>query len=462
MFLLLVACGVIYLLLGDITEAIMLLGFVFVVMGITIYQEGKTEKAIDALRDLSSPRALVIRDGIQKRIAGREVVKDDIIIIREGDRVPADAVLLWDINLTADESLLTGESVPCIKIHQRMPIWNPSGRVEITRHFYIQAALSYKGKNRKGYRDRYPNRNGKNRQGSPSGTKRTDAFTEGNWQNRKIHIHSRHDSLCNSCDDLRLNKRRVAPGYTFRNYACNGDTSEEFPVVLTIFLAMGAWRILQKQVLTRKAAAIETLGSTTVLCVDKTGTLTQNRMSIKKLFAGHEFYNIKIDKQFRLPEKFHELVEYGILASKKEPFDPMEKALGELGHKTLFNTEHLHNWPLIEEYPISKKIMALSHVWETPDRTGFVVSAKGAPEAIADLCHLKPEEKDKLNERVNSMAGEGLRILGVAKATFENRDCPNRSMILISNSSDWLVMLTPSVPQCQKLLRNAITPGSEL
>ena len=115
MFLLLVACGRLYLLLGDIEEALMLLGFVFVVIGITIYQERKTERALEALRDLSSPRALVIRDGQQKRIAGREVVRGDIMLLAEGDRVPADAVLLSARNLSVDESLLTGESVPVRK-----------------------------------------------------------------------------------------------------------------------------------------------------------------------------------------------------------------------------------------------------------------------------------------------------------------------------------------------------------
>ena len=115
MFMLLVACGAIYLILGNVQDAIMLLGFVFVIMGITIYQEGKAERAIDALRDLSSPRALVIRDGVHKRISGKEVVKDDIIIVREGDRVPADAVMLWGINVTADESILSGESVSVSK-----------------------------------------------------------------------------------------------------------------------------------------------------------------------------------------------------------------------------------------------------------------------------------------------------------------------------------------------------------
>ena len=129
MFLLLVACGTIYLILGDLREAIMLLGFVFVVVGITLYQERKTERALEALRDLSSPRALVIRDGSQKRIAGREVVRGDVIVLNEGDRVPADAVLLSCTNLSVDESLLTGESVSVRKTAcTELPRDEPPGR----------------------------------------------------------------------------------------------------------------------------------------------------------------------------------------------------------------------------------------------------------------------------------------------------------------------------------------------
>jgi P-type Ca2+ transporter type 2C len=199
---------------------------------------------------------------------------------------------------------------------------------------------------------------------------------------------------------------------------------EEFPVVLTIFLALGAWRISRKGVLTRRVAAVEILGAATVLCVDKTGTLTQNRMSIKKLFARGKFCEVKTDGSFTLPEDFHEVVEYGILASKKDPFDPMDKALNELGHKALYNTEHLHNWPLIEEYPLSREIRALSNAWETPDGEGYMVSAKGAPEAIADLCHLSEEERESLVRTINAMAGEGLRVLGVAKAYFEKQKLP--------------------------------------
>ena len=129
MFLLLVACGSLYLFLGDIQEGLMLMGFVFVIMGIEFYQEKKTEKALDALKDLASPRALVIREGVESRIAGRDVVTDDIMILQEGDRVPADAIVLYSVNLSADESLLTGEPVPVRKAEwvEGTALANPGG-----------------------------------------------------------------------------------------------------------------------------------------------------------------------------------------------------------------------------------------------------------------------------------------------------------------------------------------------
>lgn len=427
MFLLLVACGSIYLFLGEMQDAAMLLGFVFVIMGITIYQEGKAERAIEALRDLSSPRALVIRDGEQKRVSGKEVVMGDIIIIKEGDRVPADAVLLWGINVTADESILSGESVPVRKIADM------NGNAEARRPGGDDLPFLYSG----------------------------SLIVHGQGLARVIAIgiktemgkigkalgEIREEATALQKETARLVKAIfiiamalcavvvIVYGLTRGNWLESilaGITlamamlPEEFPVVLTIFLALGAWRISKKNVLTRKAAAVETLGSSTVLCVDKTGTLTQNRMAIRKLFNGKEFCDIKDSGKIALPESFHEVVEYGILASKKDPFDPMEKALEELGFTTLHNTEHIHqDWPLIEEYPLSKEIMALSHVWETPDKTGFVVSAKGAPEAIADLCHLSGPERDSLKGPINEMASAGLRVLGVARASFGKERLPS-------------------------------------
>lgn len=165
---------------------------------------------------------------------------------------------------------------------------------------------------------------------------------------------------------------------------------EELPVVLTIFLALGAWRISQKRVLTRRVPAIETLGSATVLCTDKTGTLTLNKMTLAQLDVGGETVDLRRPSG-DLPEPFHALIEYSILASQRDPFDPMEQAILQVGEQYLTQTEHLHQaWTLIQEYPLSKKLLALSHVWQSPDEQEYVIAAKGAPEAIADLCHFTP------------------------------------------------------------------------
>ncbi len=427
MFILLVACGAIYLVLGDMTEAMMLLGFVFVIMGITIYQEGKAERAIEALRDLSSPRALVIRDGVHKRISGKEVVCEDIIIVKEGDRVPADAVLLWGINVCVDESLLTGESACVRKLpsaQQDAQGFKRPGGDDLP--FLYSGTLVVQGQG-----VARVCRTAENAEIGKIGkalSKITEEETALQKEMGKIvrFVFAVAVALCVVIVVVYgLTRGDWLKGILSGVTLAMAMLPEEFPVVLTIFLALGAWRISKKNVLTRKVSAVETLGSARVLCVDKTGTLTQNKMSIKKLYCEGEFFDVRDGKRATLPERFHELVEYGILASKKDPFDPMEKALKELGHKTLYNTEHIHkDWPLIEEYPLSREVMALSHVWETHDGKGFVVSAKGAPEAIADLCHLSAEEKEKLITVINSLASHGLRVLGVAKAYLEKQKLP--------------------------------------
>jgi Ca2+-transporting ATPase len=199
---------------------------------------------------------------------------------------------------------------------------------------------------------------------------------------------------------------------------------EEFPVVLTIFLALGAWRISKHRVLTRRVPAVETLGSASVLCVDKTGTLTMNRMTVSDLYANNEFLAIAVPN-ITLPENFHEVVEYAILASPQDPFDPMEKAMKELFDKTLIDTEHAHkSWELLREYPLSRELLAMSRVWRSPDGHSFVIAAKGAPEAIADLCHSSKEEYDALIKRIEALSNNGRRVIGVAAAEFSDATLP--------------------------------------
>jgi Ca2+-transporting ATPase len=219
---------------------------------------------------------------------------------------------------------------------------------------------------------------------------------------------------------------------------------EEIPVVLTVFLALGAWRISQKNVLTRRIPAVESLGSATVLCVDKTGTLTLNKMTIARLFAGGRFFEVPPESEVEAPcvvaeeaenwrspleapvhEDFHQLVEYGILASELDPFDPMEKAFTRLGKRYFEDTEHLHgDWTLVHEYSLSRELLAMSHVWRSPSGDAHVIASKGAPEAIANLCHLDEVRLAELARAIDAMAEDGLRVLGVARAAHRGIEWP--------------------------------------
>jgi P-type Ca2+ transporter type 2C len=224
---------------------------------------------------------------------------------------------------------------------------------------------------------------------------------------------------------------------------------EEFPVVLTVFLALGAWRMSRQKVLTRRMPAIETLGSATVLCVDKTGTLTMNQMAVQTLFAGNQWLRIE-EGRHEIPQAFHEVIEYSILASSREPFDPMENAFRDLGKRFFASGEGFHaDWKLAREYSLSSGLLAMSRVWEVPGSSLRRVAAKGAPEAIAALCHLSPAEQERLTAAASEMAKGGLRVLGVAKAEFsgefpgDQRAFPFQFVGLVGLADP----LRPSVPE---------------
>jgi P-type Ca2+ transporter type 2C len=423
MLLLLVAAGTINLIIslqepGRIKEALLLFGFVLVVIGITFYQERKTERALLALRDLSSPRALVIRDGTQVRIPGREVVTGDLMLLAEGDRVPADGLLLDCTNLSVDESLLTGESVPVRKAKRggEAGMGRPGG--DGTPYTY-SGTLVVKGQ-------------------GVAEVQATGPRTELGRIGQALKELEPERTLLQR-DVSRLVRRLailglslavvvvVIYGLSVGNWlqgTLAGITlamamlPEEFPVVLTVFLALGAWRISRSNVLTRRMPAIETLGAATVLCSDKTGTITLNRMTVRELNVAAGGTRVVDGKP--LGEAFHAIVEYAVLASPVDPFDPMDTAFKVLGEQLLAQTEHLHaDWTLVREYPLSEKLLAISHVWRSPDGGDFVIATKGAPEAIADLCHLDAAAVTKMTAGVSRMADEGLRVLGVARAIFK-------------------------------------------
>jgi P-type Ca2+ transporter type 2C len=418
MFLLLIVSVVIYLALGDLREALVLSFSLFVIFGITIFQERKTERALEALRDLSSPRALVVRDGEQQRIAGREVARGDILILTEGDRAPADAVLLACNDLMVDESLLTGESVPVRKIasDSSAKATRPGGE---DLPFVYSGTMLVQGR---GVAQVLAT--GVNTEIGKIGKALQKLEPDETFLQKRSALMIRTFaavglSLCVVVIVLYgATRGNWMSGFLAGIALAMSLLPEEIPVVLTVFLAIGAWRMSQRRVLTRRMPAIEALGSATVLCVDKTGTLTLNQMTVRRLFAGDEFYALDSAGEGAIPRRFHELVRFAVLASETDPFDPMEKAFKALGERYLDEADKNKDWTLVHEYSLSRELLALSHVWKSPGHDEHVIATKGAPEAIANLCHFSKEQLAELSDHVEAMAGDGLRVLAVAKARF--------------------------------------------
>ncbi len=420
MLLLLLGAGMVNFLLAEPLDGAMLMAFVVVVIAISIYQEHKTERALAALRDLSSPRALVVRDGVQRRVAGRDVVRGDLLLLAEGDRVPADAVLVDCANFSVDESALTGESVPVRKvaIEPAAPSATMGRAGGDATPWVFSGTLVVKGH-------------------GMAVAKETGAGTElGKIGAALRTIEPQRTPLQREIDRLvrvlavfgvaaavvvvivyGLTRGNWLAGLLAGIATAMALLPEEFPVVLTVFLALGAWRMSRKHVLTRRPPVVETLGSATVLCVDKTGTLTLNQMTVRQLIVDGQTFTCD---EHPLPEAFHTIAEFSVLASPIDPFDPMDKAFKELGEKYLSGTPHIHaDWELVREYPLSERLLALSHVWRSPDGGHHVIAAKGAPEAIADLCHFDGEQLASMTAHVESATAGGQRVLGVACARFD-------------------------------------------
>ncbi|MEI8241315.1 MAG: HAD-IC family P-type ATPase, partial [Actinomycetota bacterium] len=423
MLLLLLGAGVINFLLAEPLDGIILMCFVVVVIGISIYQEHKTENALHALRDLSSPRALVVRDGEQQRIAGRDVARGDLLLLAEGDRVPADSVLIDCVNFTVDESTLTGEAIPVRKVAatghdvptERTKMGPPGGDAT---PWIFSGTLVVKGR------------------GIAVVVATGEATELGRIGAALRDIEPDRTALQHEIDRLvrviAVVGIAVATAVVVAYGLLRGGwlqgllagiatamavLPEEFPVVLTVFLALGAWRMSQRHVLTRRPAVIETLGSATVVCVDKTGTLTMNQMTVRELLVDGTAHELD---DAALPEQFHLLAEFAVLASPVDPFDPMDKAFRVMGDHYLRDTEHLHDdWTLVREYPLSEQLLALSHVWQSPDSSRYVVAAKGAAEAIVELCHLSTSDADRVLAEAHAAASSGQRVLAVACANFE-------------------------------------------
>ncbi|MDR6390427.1 cation-translocating P-type ATPase [Paraburkholderia phenoliruptrix] len=423
MFLLLLAASAVYFLIGDATQALTLLAFVMAIVLLTVVQSHRTARVLDSLRELSAPRAQVLRDGRQQLVCAAELVPGDVVFVDEGARVPADGAVTEAHELSVDESLLTGESVAVSKAAARDGLED----ADVPRSMLFFGSMVVQGQGRMVVTatgsDTTLGRIGKSLSGI------SEARSPLQLETRRF-INRFALAAIALCLFLvaayRWRSGEWIPGVLAGITLAMGILPEEIPVILTVFMALGARRIADEGVLTRRMSAIETLGQTSVLCVDKTGTLTQNRMSVRVLFARGKLQTVDPATQ-SIDETYHELIEYLVLASEIEPVDPMELAFHEAGRVGLAGTGRLHtDWSLVHEYALTPELPAMSHAWRTPELDHHAVACKGAPEAVCSLCHLSGQQTRRILDQAAEMASSGLRVLGVAKARHSHADWPEK------------------------------------
>ena len=425
MFALLIGGGIVYLLLGDRIEALLLLLFASLSVTITIVQESRSERVLEALRNLASPRALVIRDGKRIHIAGRDVVRDDIIVIAEGDRVAADATLVSSHDLLLDESLLTGESIPVSKLVRpasaktgdQRAVPAPGGE---DLPYIFAGTLVVRGTGQAlvratGIRSEM-GKIGRTLQAIE--TEQPRLQLQMRWLVRDFAIIG---ALLGGLTVLLYGLLRGSWLEAMLGGIALGMSllPEEFPLVMAVFMAMGAWRISRARVLTRRASAIETLGATTVLCTDKTGTLTENQMTVVALLGGDAHW--KQGGNTPVSGKARETLAVALLACPREPTDQMDMAVHALAAAEIgSNTDEFAQHTLKRAYGLRSDLLAVANIMSSEGDRNSTAYAKGALEAITELCHLSAERLSEIREQADSLARDGVRVLGVAKAVVMN------------------------------------------
>jgi P-type Ca2+ transporter type 2C len=398
--LLLLACALVYALIGEPADGAVLLVFVLAIVVLDGLQRHRSDRALAELARLSAPRARVRRGDVDLDLGADEVRLGDRLRLEEGDRVAADARLLEGVGLWLDESLLTGESLP---VPRQAPgeLILAGSLVAAGRGWASVTAVAEE-----------------TQLGQLGHSLGTVEAPPTRLQRRTRRLTAR----------LTLLAMAVCAGLMVLQGVIGGDwprallaglalalalLPNEIPVVLALFLALGALRLARLGVLARWPAAVESLGSATVLAVDKTGTLTDNRMAVQRLLTWPDLDSWSPGED--LDEPWHALVEMAVLASRGDPVDAMELAIQRLAAEHLRDSEHLHpDWPLEREYPLQANLLVVSRLWRDARGQGRL-AAKGAPEAIADLCHLTPEAARGLQQAADQLAAEGLRVLAVAR-----------------------------------------------
>ncbi|MDU4589278.1 cation-translocating P-type ATPase [Clostridium sp.] len=406
MFLLLLIAATVYFLLGAPKDGAIMLVFVGFVASITFIQEWKTEKTMNALKDLTSPKVNTLRNGKNILIKSTELVPGDVVFLSEGERIPADCIVLEPSNFSVDESILTGESEYVMKVsttqsEKSTDYWKKDILYAGTLCVFGKCTAIVKF-------------TGINTEYGKIGKAISEAKDEPTPLQKKVSILVKNIAIAGVILCISVMVASYFYSFDILNSILSGISlamaiiPEEFPVVLTVFLSMGAYRLAKNNTLMRKISAVETLGSATVLCVDKTGTITQNKMKVKSIYSdGRIFNNEDLKNQ--------ELSDLMVLSCEKDPYDPMEKAILEAAN--LSQLETLYKYDLSKKIAFDSKTKRMANIYIKDNK--YYVAVKGSAETVLGLCNLDKETMDEINIEIDKMASNGLRVLALADCTSE-------------------------------------------
>lgn len=444
MLLLLIAVSVIYVIVGNYSEALFMLGAIIAVSGISFYQDNRSKKALEAIEKLNEPLSTVIRNSKVMQIPTHDIVVGDLCIVEEGKMINADGKIVHSNDFSVNEASLTGESFSVFKNPETDDNKVYSGTLVVSglavfevENIGAKTKLGKIGQSIQNIKE----------ETSPLQLQITKfvksmafigfvvflmVWAYSFWQSRNI-VQSLFAGLTLAMSIL----------------------PEEIPVAFTTFMALGSWKLMKQGVIIKRSSIVETLGSTTVICTDKTGTITENSMKLKALFdfkSNQVFDDTSFDKS-----ELSELIQFAMWGSEPVPFDPMEKTLHKVYEETQ-TSDQRKDFQMVHEYPLEGKPPLMTHIFEN-NLGERIIAAKGAPEAILAVSQLSEDEKENLSQQIQEFGKQGCRVLGVAKCDFKGNNFPEKQQEFNFDFLGFTVFYDPPKQNIQQVFRKIYDAG---
>ena len=444
MTILLLVASTIYFISGETGNGIFMVVAILFIASISLYQDSRSKNALEKLKDLSQPHCKVIRNGILIEIKSEELVVGDFLLVEEGTSITADGTIVQSNDFSVNESILTGESLAVFKDKDKEDRFIYSGTI-VASGLAIAEITAIGNETKLG-------KIGKSLE-SISEEKtpleiQVSSFVKwmaivgaivfvlvwviNYWQSKHI-LNSLLQSLTLAMSIL----------------------PEEIPVAFTTFMALGAWRLMKLGIVVKQTKTVETLGSATVICTDKTGTITENKMSLAKLFVLKS--NKIVSPESALNDSDKELIELSMWASEPIPFDPMEVALHQ-AYKDLKQNDERPHYKLVYEYPLGGKPPMMTHIFSNKNGDK-IIAAKGAPEALIKVSNLNETEIQQIHSAIELLATEGYRVLGVGVSNFEGEDYPAQQQDFPFEFKGIVAFYDPPKKNIQRVMEDFYTAG---